>query len=388
MNLFDVIIVVLAITYAISGVRAGFMMNLVEGAGLLLGGAIGVVAVPRIFGNREPSALTAVFALLIVVIIATVGQVLGHWIGHGLRAKDGPLRRVDAVAGGVLGMVTVLVAVWAVGYAATSANLPWLSRQVASSSILSKVNGVMPQPATDAMNAFNRTLSQNVFPRYLDPFQREVITEVAAPDQATLRRPEVVAARRSVVKIAGNANCGHGVEGSGFVYSRGRVMTNAHVVAGVAEPSVYYGGRRWAASTVLFDPELDIAVLRVDGLPLSPLAFDTGGEAGASAAVLGFPQDGPFDARAARIRTLLNLRSADIHGNGKVVRQAFSVRSLVRSGNSGGPLVSAAGKVYGVVFAASLTSDDTGYALTAAQVRQDARRGVSAGRTVSTGECA
>ncbi len=165
-------------------------------------------------------------------------------------------------------------------------------------------------------------------------------------------------------------------------------MTNAHVVAGVENPSVVINGQRTSARVVLFDRKLDVAVLAVDGTGLRPLDFDTTGETGEDAAILGYPENGPFDARAARIRSEMRLRSPDIYDKGQVVRETFSVRGLVRSGNSGGPLVSTDGDVLGVIFAASITDKSTGYALTASQVADDARAGIDATSTVSTGGCA
>ncbi|MFY0408769.1 trypsin-like peptidase domain-containing protein, partial [Solicola sp. PLA-1-18] len=173
-----------------------------------------------------------------------------------------------------------------------------------------------------------------------------------------------------------------------FVYAPDRIMTNAHVVAGVDNPFVAVGDRRLQAETVVYDPELDVAVLAVSGLDLPALEFDTSGERGASAAVLGYPENGPFDARAARIRAEQRLRSPDIYNTDAVTRQVFSIRSLVRSGNSGGPLVSDAGDVYGVIFAASVSDSSTGYALTADQVADNAARGRDATQEVSTGACA
>src|SRR5699024_10361931 len=122
------------------------------------------------------------------------------------------------------------------------------------------------------------------------------------------------------------------------------------------------------------DENLDVAVLAVDGLRDDPLEFDTTGEAGDDAAVLGYPENGPFDARPARIRREQRLRSPDIYNDGVVLRQVFSIRALVRSGNSGGPLVAKDGDVLGVIFAASVSDSTTGYALTAEQVEQNARR--------------
>jgi S1-C subfamily serine protease len=190
------------------------------------------------------------------------------------------------------------------------------------------------------------------------------------------------------VKIIGVAECERGVEGSGFVYAPGRIMTNAHVVAGVDEPFIDVNGRRTRANVVLFNPRLDVAVLATGNLGLEPLDFQNTGKAGDDAAILGYPENGPFDARAARIRGELTLRSPDIYDRGQHMRRTYSVRGLVRSGNSGGPLVSRKGNVLGVIFAASVTDRSTGYALTAGQVANAAERGSTATSRVDTGTCA
>jgi S1-C subfamily serine protease len=165
-------------------------------------------------------------------------------------------------------------------------------------------------------------------------------------------------------------------------------MTNAHVVAGVTEPTVEVGGERLSARVVLYDPNLDVAVLAVDGIDRAPLRFDVTGAAGEDAVVLGYPENGPFDARAARIRSQITMRSPDIYDQGQHLRQAFAIRGLVRSGNSGGPLVSTNGAVLGIIFAASVTDSSTGYALTADQVSAVAARGRDSSDRVATGPCA
>jgi S1-C subfamily serine protease len=238
------------------------------------------------------------------------------------------------------------------------------------------------------LRAFNRTLDANVFPRYIDPFEDESIKSIAPPDPAALQAPGVRQASASVFKILGVASCGRGIEGSGFVYAPGRVMTNAHVVAGVSSPVVEVNGDRLPARVVVYNPNLDVAVLAVRGLERQPLRFDLSGEPGEDAVVLGYPENGPFDARAARLRSEITMRSPDIYDQGQHLRRTFAVRGLVRSGNSGGPLVSTNGDVLGVIFAASVTDSSTGYALTAEQVRAVAVQGQSASDQVGTGGCA
>lgn len=390
MNSLDLLIVLILVAYAISGYFQGFVVNIVATFGLLVGGLIAVAIVPKVLSGRTPTLGTSLLALGLVVGAAAIGQGIGTYIGtdlrNGLHWK--PLRWVDAVGGSALSMIAVLCAAWALGYSVSGTSIPYLSTASRGSVILDRVDGVMPTQASSVLRAFNEVLDSNLFPRYIDPFESERIKAVAPPDSATLQSRGVQNAMRSVVKILGQASCQRGIEGSGFVYADGRVMTNAHVVAGVRSPTVVVDGLERRAQVVLFDPELDVAVLAIDGVSVDPLDFDGTGESGDPAAILGFPENGPFDARAARIRSEMRLRSPDIYDEGQVERQTFAVRGLVRSGNSGGPLVSEDGDVLGVIFAASITDESTGYALTATQVAKDARAGISAVSPVSTGGCA
>jgi S1-C subfamily serine protease len=184
-------------------------------------------------------------------------------------------------------------------------------------------------------------------------------------------------------------SCSRSLEGSGFVYGQGRVMTNAHVVAGVTEPKVQTAeGDTFDAEVVLYDPDRDVAVLEVPDLPLRVLQLDDTADAGDQGAVLGYPENGPFSAAPARVRAEQRLQGPDIYGGHEVVRDVFSLYAHVRPGNSGGPLISPEGTVTGVVFAASVEDNQTGYALTIEEVMSDAQAGKRAGDPVSTGGCA
>ena len=234
-------------------------------------------------------------------------------------------------------MVAVLVVAWALGVAVSGAKLPWASSQVRDSVLLERVNGVMPTDAVQALNSFNDVVGSSFFPRYLEPFAPERIINVGPPPKGIARDPDVQRTQASVYKIRGENNCQRGVEGSGFLYGPNRVMTNAHVVAGVDKPTVLAGEREIPATVVYYNPDIDIAVLAVDGLQGQQLRFDYDGHARQPAAVLGYPQDGPYDVQPARIRGQQRLRTPDIYGQGTVVRQTYSLRGLVRPGNSGRP---------------------------------------------------
>jgi S1-C subfamily serine protease len=194
-------------------------------------------------------------------------------------------------------------------------------------------------------------------------------------------------ASQSVVKVLGTA-CGLGVEGSGWVTTDGLVVTNAHVVAGQSDTTVQLRGTgpRHPATAVAFDDRNDVAVLRVEGLDAPGLTLRASVPAGTSAALLGFPLNGPYDVRATRMGQTRTAISDDAYGNGPVTRLIAPLRGTVRHGNSGGPLVDSAGRVVGTVFASTVGSGSPGgYAVPNEVVRRALDR---SGRTVSTGPCA
>jgi len=393
MNVLDWVLVVVVLAYALSGYWQGFVTGAFATAGLLLGGLFGVWFAPIALGDADPSLLVSLGALFIVILAASLGQGMLQYAGSRIRDRITwqPVRAVDAVGGAALSAAAVLVVAWALGVAVSGSRIGGITGPVRSSTVLAKVNEVMPAAAGRFLDAFNDVVGTTFFPRYLEPFSPERIVEVSPGDKRMLRDPDVKRAGESVLKIRGTNDCGRGVEGSGFVFSQDRLMTNAHVVAGVDDPDVEVGDDTVPATVVEYDPELDIAVLEFDSGSVPLLPFNDPGSPAKSkddVAILGYPEDGPFDVRAARIRDQQRLSSPDIYGDGKVIRDVYSLRGLVRPGNSGGPIVSSAGEAVGVVFAASVTDEDTGYALTAAAVAQAAARGVTSNDEVSTGDCA
>jgi S1-C subfamily serine protease len=269
--------------------------------------------------------------------------------------------------------------------------MPTVSKQVRTSLVLGGVQDALPADAPNWFSDFSKVLSQNGFPQVFNPFEHEPITEVQPPDPSLVGSPALQKARQSLVKVVGTANsCGKTLEGSGFVFAPHRVMTNAHVVGGVDEPTVQIGGtgQLYDATVVSYDWQRDIAVLEVPKLNAPPLAFAGEARSNDSAIVAGFPENGAFNVQPARIRGRIQANGPDIYHRGQVVRDVYSIRSLVRQGNSGGPLLTPDGEVYGVVFAKSLDSADTGYALTAAEVKADAVAGTTASTQVDTQGCA
>jgi S1-C subfamily serine protease len=393
MNGLDWLLVVLVLAYAVSGYWQGFVTGAFATAGLLLGGLLGVWLAPIALGDAAPSLLVSLGALFIVILAASLGQGVLQWGGAKLRDRITwqPARAVDAIGGAALSACAVLIVAWALGVAVSGSRIDGVTPMVRSSLVLSKVNKVLPQRAGGLLEAFNNVVGTSFFPRYLEPFSPERIVDVKPGDARMKRDPDVTRAGSSVLKVRGTNACGRGIEGSGFVFADDRLMTNAHVVAGVRDPQIIVGDDTLDATVVFYDSDLDVAVLEFDSGAIPVLPFtkpDDPAQAKDAIAILGYPQDGPFDIESGRVRSKQTLRSPDIYGDGAVIRDVYSIRGLVRPGNSGGPIVDSAGEVVGVVFAASVTDDDTGYALTADQVRDAADDGSASDTEKSTEGCA
>jgi S1-C subfamily serine protease len=389
-NLLDWVLIVIVVLYAVSGYWQGFITGAFATVGLLIGGLIGVWLAPTALGDATPSILVSLAAVFIVIVCASLGQALFQVVGARLRDKITwqPARAVDAVGGAALSAVAALIVAWALGVALSGSGLKGITPLVRDSKILAEVNSLLPATAGSQLSAFNDVVGTTFFPRYLEPFAPERIVPVPPGPKRMLTDPDVARAEADVVRIRSTNHCGQGVEGSGFVYAPDRIMTNAHVVAGVTTPLVdVHGSEGVSGRVVYYNPDIDVAVIAVPTGTLRPLRFASAA-AGDAVAILGFPQNGPYDVQAARVRSDQRLRSPDIYGNGTVIRDVLSLRGLIRPGNSGGPVVDSAGHVVGVVFAASVTSSDTGYALSSQQVATAAAAGQIASRSVSTQGCA
>ncbi|MCC2278415.1 MarP family serine protease [Streptomyces morookaense] len=393
MNLLDLLLLLVVIGYAVSGYRRGLVASAVLLAGFLGGAVLGVWALPYALRPFEPGTATAaVVAVLVVLIPAGIGHGLAGRLAWRLRRglTWAPVRGLDGVGGAAVNSLAALLVAWVAASVLVSANSTLLTREIRESSLLGAVQKAMPEQAPTWFSRTTDALAGAGFPQVFNPFESEPATSVPKPSGDAVTTAATQAARDSVVKIEGVADVGsgrRGQEGSGFVYSDEHVMTNAHVVAGVSDPTVRVGGvgRTYRAKVVLFDPKTDVAVLDVPGLDAPVLPFDKSAKRGDAAVVAGYPENGGLDLRAATVANELRAKGQDIYGDGITTREVFSVRSTVRPGNSGGPLLSPSGKVYGVVFARSTADAETGYVLTAEQVAADAARAARATVPVDTG---
>ena len=393
MNWVDVLVLVLALLAAVSGAFQGVIIALPSLVGVILGAIAGIQLAPlvvELFGN--PAAKVA-FAVATVVFLVALGETLGVWVGRKLRAKVNleKLAGVDKTLGAIVQAAVVFVIAWLIATPLTTVSgLPGLAKAIKSSVVLGGVNDAMPEAAQGLPTQLRKLLDASGFPSIVDPFQKAPSADTAPPDTALQASAVVNQVHRSVVKIRGNATtCSRSLEGSGFVVAPRRVMTNAHVVAGTDEVAIETAEGRLAATVVYFNPEIDIAVLAVPRLTAPALTLsDNEAQAGDSAIVLGYPLDGPYTATPARIRGRINLRGPDIYESNTVQRDVFTVRAAIRSGNSGGPMLDPSGKVIGVVFGAAVEDPETGFTLTANQVRSEFEAAPAQGSEVGTGPCA
>jgi len=391
MDLLDVLLLLACAGFAISGYRQGFIIGVLSFVGFFGGGVLGAkyaAALHHAFGGEGKSA---VFGLVVVFVSAAIGQILATLLGDVIRRHLTwhPARQVDALAGAGISVVSVLLVAWFLGTALAHSALTGVARQIQHSRVLTAIDRVMPDSAKTWDAAFRRLVQQNGFPQVFGAIGAERIVPVAPPDPRVAGSRAVRIAEPDIVKITGVApSCRRQLEGSGFLFAPQHVMTNAHVVAGVHSPTVQTAaGKSYDARVVLYDPRRDVAVLYVPDFTSRPLSFAGVADAGQSAVVAGYPQNGPFRAVAARVRTRQPAQGPDIYQNRQVTREIYAVYATVRPGNSGGPLLSPDGGVYGVVFAASVDDPNTGYALTAKEVASDAAGGSTRTQQVSTEGC-
>ena len=391
----DLILIAIVVAFAVSGYRQGFIVGVLSFLGFVGGALLGAE-----FGPAISRALVGgqtqqdVVAVVLLVGFAVIGQFIASSIGAAMRSTVTwrSATVADSVGGSVVSMISVLLIAWVVGSVLNGSPYPVVDQQVNNSLTLQTLDKFMPTPAKTMFSDFRRMLANNsTYAQVFSGIGAERILAIPAPDPGVVDSAGFRTAADRVVRVQGVApSCQRSIEGSGFVISRNHIMTNAHVVAGVTEHQTVTtpSGQTLAATVVYYDPQVDVAVLYVPGLNLSPLRFAGQANPGDNAVVAGYPLDAQtLHAVPARIGGIQNAQGPNIYQTATVTRQIYEIRAVVESGNSGGPLLSPNGTVYGVVFAAAVGVNDTGFALTAAQVHAGAQAGERSTAAVSTMGC-
>jgi hypothetical protein len=376
----DWIIIAFTVLMAVWGYSQGLIVGALSLVGFAAGALLGSRLAPLLLeeGSNSPYApmLSLVGALMVGGVLASALELLGFRLRHRIGERLGVL---DGIGGALLVAALGLGLVWVGGAVALQTpGAKGLREPIQQSAILGELNERLP-PSGSILKALARF---DPFPQIEGPDP-----DVRAPNAKIARDPEVRRAGRSVVRVLGTA-CGLGVQGSGWVAADGVVVTNAHVVAGQDDTTVQVEGEgdRIDAEAIWFDSRNDLAVLSVPGLPELPaLPLNGGAEQGTSAAILGFPKNGPYDVQAGRLGQTSTVVTQDAYGRGPVRRSITSLRGLVRSGNSGGPMVDGRGRVVTTIFAATVQDGgNSGFGVPDSIV-SDAL--AQAGGTVDTGPC-
>ena len=379
MTALDWIIVVFTGLMAIWGYAQGLIVGALSLLGFTGGALLGSRLGPLLLEEGSQSPYAPLFALVGALLVGGVLASTLELLGFHLRRRMGDrLGLLDGLGGALLVGCLGLGLAWIGGAVALQTpGARELREPIQESAILRELNEHLP-PSGPVLQALARF---DPFPRIEGPRP-----DVGPPNSKIARDPQVRSASASVVKVLGTA-CGLGVQGSGWVAGDGVVVTNAHVVAGQDDTTVQVQGEgpHIEAQAIWFDPRNDLAILRVDGVQAPALRLNENADQGASAAILGFPENGPYDVQPGRLGTTSTVVTQDAYGHGPVRRSITSLRGLVRSGNSGGPMVDGRGRVVTTIFAATVADGgQNGFGVPVSITRKALGR---AGKPVDTGPC-
>ncbi len=389
----DALLVLLMLAYFSYGWIAGFVRSVFGLAGIALGGVAAFFAIPLV-GSWIPWPQWRLPLILIAVfLLVAAGQTLGSLIGHALgrRVERSRLSILDRAAGAVVNTVVAALIASMVLFGIGSLGVPFVSQAVTGSAVLRTINSLTPAPVQDALAQLRSIVMQDGIPRIVSAAGGTVAEPTAPPSipNVDTSSPSLTTSAKSVVKVTGTAyQCGQNQSGSGFVVAKNRVVTNAHVVAGVSEPVVEVPGLGAKPGRVVyFDPNNDLAVIAVADLGAAPIATRSTLPDGAEAVFDGYPLGGPFRSNSAQVTQVTTVRVNDIYGNNPHLMEVYQLAAHVQEGNSGGPLLSTSGTVAGVVFAKAADVENVGYAQTMKELQPvvDAAAGLT--KPVSAGSC-
>lgn len=388
MPIIDIVLIALLAIALITGLSRGFLATIGFFAGLAVG-AVAAYWVTPFVGQwitepawRGPAMIGA--GILLLLIGSGLGSALGGFFRRG--ADRIKLRVPERLLGGVVNVAAAALAVSFVAGSLTPVGVPVVSAALGSSAVIRTIDDLTPAPVRGALAELRGTVFAEGIPRLGELIQ---IGPVPSAPAVALDDPALTQAAQSVARISGTAYaCGITSSGSGFVVAADRIVTNAHVVAGVDTPLVELPGRPAREGRVVyFDPTDDIAVVSVDGLDAAPLPISPTLEVGASAVVQGYPGGGPFTSGSAQVLSSGTVPVPDIYDTSSVPRDIYALAAVVRPGNSGGPLLTTSGEIAGIVFARSDTDDNVGYAMTPAELLPVMAQMDALSAPVASGSC-
>lgn len=388
LDVLDWVLIVALFLFAAAGWRKSFLVALGGILGFLAGAAASFFAIPLV-SAWIPDPTWRVIGLIVAFVLFLA---IGHGLGEAAAAKvrgwmDMPRPRWWGRVGGAgVNLIAAGFAISALAFTFSTLGLPLLSTQIAQSKVIQASRALTPEAVERALGEARTLVAGMPLPEILVPLAPKHDVEVPS---AELDTDALKDARASVARITGTAAaCGVNQTGTAFVVAKDRVMTNAHVVEGVEQPVIETAdGRALTGRVVSFDAVRDVAIVAVDGLELGPLALGRDLETGAEAVFMGFPAGGPFSAAPAAVQSLHTLRVPNIYGADATPLSVYQLAADVQQGNSGGPLLTADGRVSGMVFAKAKSEDNVGYALSLEEIAPAVAQASSLFDSVSTGSC-
>lgn len=380
----DIALSLVLVSAAISGWRRGLVSSVFSLVGLLVGAYAGTrVAVWLVPTIGISATMRPAVSIACVLVGSAVGSTVIGFLGRRLRKRLlwPPLKPIDHIGGVVTDVAWLCLIFWIIGSAL--AVIPGsVSREVRSSRVLQAIDTGISTVSNGAAGVITRNVTDEIVGRLVD-----LLDNARAPraffalggffpadlppvDAALVKDRDIRVASASVVRVFGNPlGCDTGVTGSGFVFARDRVMTNAHVVAGMRQVAVKApNGSTRTGRVTYFDSKTDVAIIHVRGISAAPLRFAANPHRGDSTVALGYPGGGRLTFIPARVNDVMDARGTDIYGFTSVRRQIVVLQAKIRRGDSGGPLVDPAGRVRGLIFATSIQDPNIGYAISVDQL--------------------
>lgn len=385
----DIVLALVLLGYLVQGYRLGLVRSIGAIVGIVAGGIAAALLSPLI-GSLVPDETGKVVATIVAAIVLVI---LGHAVGSGIGAAIGgvlrrsPLGLIDRLLGAAAQLIVSALAISVIASLAVSLGVPYVAQPVAASVVLRAIDTATPAPVSSALAQLRSTVLSSGIPQLGISLGTGTGGDTSVPGVSQTDGLRTAAA--SVLKITGRApSCNQEQSGSGFVVSTDRVLTNAHVVAGVTEPVVLSpGGQALTGRVTFFDPQRDLAIVAVRGLRAAPLTVAASPGVGDQGVVAGYPFGGPFTEGGARVVQSGTVTVPDVAGGGRTARDIAAIAADVEQGNSGGPLLTPNGRVIGLVFAKSTSQSDLGYAMTPDEFGSVADRARSLTSAVSTGAC-
>jgi len=382
----DVVLVVLLVASLGAGYRSGLIGSISGLLGLVAGAVAAYFVVPLVPTWVPAAEWRTAASIAAALVLVVVGLTVGEAIGLALRRRTPrKLRGIDRLFGAVIGVAAAAAVMSMVAFSVGALGIPLLTSAIASSGVVRTIDSVTPDPVKSFLAELRSTVVDDGLPLIADAFGGQSPTL----PEAQLDNAALDTAAASVLRITGNAvACGQSQSGSGFVIAPERVMTNAHVVAGVTEAVVEVpGAGALTGRIVYFDPVDDLAIIAVPGLAAAPLTLQGDLAVDSEGVSLGYPFGGPFDSDPARVMSLGSVLVADIYGQSPTDRAVYTLAADVQQGESGGPLLSADGRVAGVIFAKAANTANVGYALAMSEVTPVVEQATGLTGAVSSGTC-